>query len=182
MNWKTTAALGVIAAGIGAYVYFVDAKQAAPTDTNEVVLWELKEDQEKAVSHVLLKDGASEARYERKQDKWAYAAKPDREMETWRWDSAYGGLKKLVAERKVEDRAENLSAYGLASPSFTIELGGKTPYTLAVGEKNPLGQSYYVQKGGDPAVYLLGSYKVEDWKKLVSEPPLVEPSPEPAKP
>jgi len=49
---------------------------------------------------------------------------------------------------------------------------------LQVGEQNPQRTAYYVQHQSDPAIYLVGSFTIEELKRLVSEPPR-KPTPTP---
>ncbi|MBO9539249.1 DUF4340 domain-containing protein [bacterium] len=186
MNWKGTLALAAVAGGLLAYAYFVEAKKDAPPaqDTTEVKLWDAKKDA--ALSRLLIEDASGhKAEYVRKSeaDGWRYAPQATHSLETFSWDNPYENLAAFTAERKVEDKATDLAAYGLDKPTLTMALGdAKKPerYKVLVGGKSPMdGASYYVRVNQDPAIYQVSSWKVDGWLKLVSAPPVATPSPAP---
>lgn len=187
MNWKGTAALVAVSLGLGAYAYFVEAKKDAPasTDSQEVKLWDVKAD--KSINHLVIVDAAGKkAEYLKKSeaDGWRFAPKATDSLETFSWDSPYGNLATLTADRKVEDAPKDIAGYGLDKPTLKLLLGDRTKpdrYQVLIGSKNPLdGTSYYFRVNQDPAVYQIGSWKVDAWTKLVSAPPVAKPTPMPS--
>ncbi|HEY9854726.1 MAG TPA: DUF4340 domain-containing protein [Stenomitos sp.] len=187
MNWKGTAALVAIGLGLGAYAYFVEAKKDAPpaTDTQEVKLWDLKDD--KSVNRLVLEDGSGKkAEYVRKTEAegWRYAPQATQSLEAFNWDGAYGNLASLTADRKVDDSVKDPKEYGLDKPTLKVALGDATKperFALTIGGKTPLDSSaYYVTTSQDKGVYQISSWKVDGWTRLVSAPPVASPSPTPA--
>ena len=84
-----------------------------------------------------------------------------------------GGLVSKLETAKMEEivseSAEQLSEYGLGTPSYEVEIqleGGLTE-TLLVGEKKD--SRYYARNPDRPMVYLIGSSLVDDIKKDQSE-------------
>jgi hypothetical protein len=56
----------------------------------------------------------------------------------------------------------------------------ETPYAFEVGDKNPAGDAYYVHVKKDDGLYTVSSWKVDEWKKWATNPPLAAlPSPTP---
>lgn len=188
MNWKATVAMVAVAAGLGAYVYFVEAPKPAPTESSDVVIWQHDGDKAKDINRFALKTAASEVVYLKQpasgsvEGEWRLSTEPDREIETWQFDMPLNDALTLKAERKVEDSVSDPTLYGFDKPHLELALGtDKEPEKakVVIGAKNPLGSAYYA-KAPDGKVYLLNSYKVDSWTRIHDTPPLVEPTPTPS--
>lgn len=82
-----------------------------------------------------------------------------------------GSFAPLTADL-LEDKASNLQGYGLAQPAVTVTLTKKDGKTeqLLMGDEVPGGSSQvYLQKAGDPKVYLLSSSVFTTVNKGVSD-------------
>lgn len=184
MNWKGTAALVVAAVGLGAYVYFVESKKDAPppADSTEVKLWSLKDDL--AIKHLTFEDDkGTKAEYVRAADGWHYAPRASASLESFNWDGPFGYLKDMTADRKVAESLKDPKEFGLDHPTMKISFGDAThpdQYRVTVGGKHPIDASYFFQTQQDRGVYLIGSYKLEAWQRLVTNPPVATPSPSPS--
>ena len=185
MNWKATVAMVAVAAGLGAYVYFVESPKPAPTDSNEVTLWTYTGDAAKELDRFTLKTPNGEVVYQKApasgsiEGEWKLSTEPERDLETWQFDTPLKDALTLKAERKVEDTVSDPALYGFDAPQLELALGTeKEPQKakLIVGAKNPMGSAYYA-KGPDGKVYLVNSYKVDTWTRLQETPPLVAPNP-----
>ncbi|MNR88656.1 hypothetical protein D3C72_196050 [compost metagenome] len=189
MNWKATVAMVAVAAGLGAYVYFVESPKPAPTESNEVTIWSYDGEAAKKLDRLTLKTPKGEALYQKApasgsvEGEWTLASQPDRDLETWQFDTPLKDALTLKAERKVEDSVSDPAVYGFDAPQLELAVGTeKEPRksTLIVGAKNPLGSAYYA-KGPDGKVYLVNAFKVDTWTRLQETPPLAAPRPaEPA--
>mgnify|MGYP005841307931 FL=1 len=92
-------------------------------------------------------------------------------------DALAGGLAALFVQQVISD-AVDLSAYGLVTPTYTIVISATDRvFTLTVGVQTPVGGGYYVRKEGDPAVYVVGTFAIDEAKKLITQPPLATPTP-----
>ena len=184
MKNKFTWALVAAAVGIGAYMVFVESKKDAPTDSHEVAIWSLTENQASDLKTLVVKADGKEATYTREGDTWRYAKEPKRELDSTTWDPAYTGIRTMMATRKVEEKAADLAKYGLDKPTAELRWGDeKTPYHVTVGEKSPLADAYYVRSAKDGTVYTVAQWKVDEWKNLATKPPLAPlptPSPSPS--
>lgn len=187
MNWKATAAMVAIAAGLGAYVYYVEAPKPAPTDTGEVTVWQYDGEKAKEFNRFVLKTPKGEVVYQKApasgsiEGEWKLSTEPERELETWQFESPLNDALTLKAERKVEDSVSDPAAFGFDQPQLELALGTeKEPQKakMIVGAKNPLGSAYYA-KGPDEKVYLVSTYKVDTWTRLQESPPLAAPTPVP---
>lgn len=180
MNWKATAAMVAIAAGLGAYVYFVEAPKPAPVESGEVTVWKYDGDAAKELNRFSLKTSTGEVVFQKGpasgsvEGAWKLSTAPERDLETWQFDTPLNDALTLKAERKVEDSVSDPALYGFDVPALEMSLGSdKEPSKakLVVGAKNPMGSSYYA-KGPDGKVYLLSAYKVESWTRIHDAPPL----------
>ncbi len=187
MNWKATAAMVAVAAGLGAYVYFVEAPKPAPVDSNEVTVWQYDGDKAKEFNRFSLKTPKGEVVFQKApasgsiEGAWKLSTQPERDLETWQFDGPLNDALTLKAERKVEDSVSDPAAYGFDAPQLELALGTeKEPQKakMVIGAKNPLGSAYYAQ-GSDGKVYLLSAYKVDTWTRIHAEPPLAAPTPRP---
>jgi hypothetical protein len=100
---------------------------------------------------VLAKDAAG---------KWQImAAKPLRADQN-QVSSVLSALSSLNSERLIEEKAGDLSAYGLAQPSIVVDVTEKDNKTqkLLIGDTTPTGNAVYVALAGDPRVFTLANY------------------------
>jgi hypothetical protein len=182
MKNKFTLGLAAVAVALGAYMFFVEAKKDAPTDSQEIAVWSLTDNQAKDLNTLVVAADGKEATYRREGEMWRLSTDPKRELDPAAWDVPYNNLKNLTATRKVEEKPADVAKYGLSKPSSTVRWGDdKTPYKLTVGDKNPAGDAYYVQAAKDGAIYTVSTWKVDDWRKWATNPPLAAlPSPSPS--
>jgi hypothetical protein len=75
-------------------------------------------------------------------------------------DSMLGTFSSLNSERLVDDKASDLSAYGLAKPSLEVDLTEKSNKMrkLLIGDDTPAGSGAYAMLAGDPRVFTIASY------------------------
>lgn len=73
-----------------------------------------------------------------------------------------------------------LDAFGLQPPQAqaTLVFSGGLTIDLTIGITNPMGTSRYVQKAGDPKVYLVSAYQLQNLLDLAQSPPYA-PTPTP---
>lgn len=76
--------------------------------------------------------------------------------------------------------ATDLSAFGVLSPTFTLDvtLADGTHKTAAVGNRAPVGSTYYLQRGGETDVLLVSTYGIDTLTALIATPPIFVPTPE----
>jgi hypothetical protein len=72
---------------------------------------------------------------------------------------------------RLFDSPEPLSSYGLDSPSATITYTGTGGHTrtVVVGRQNFDGHGYYVQRKGDPRVFLVPADQLDPLLRLVDQ-------------
>jgi len=152
---RNTLILAVLLAALGGYVYFFERAK----DPKSERLLDFKADEAAGIDLAypertiqLRKDATG---------KW----KITQPFQAAADDSAVRNLIAALAaadvKRTLEKKpgAADLKSFGLDPPAATATLTLKSGLTLpqlAVGAKTPLGDSAYVRRGGDPAVYLTG--------------------------
>jgi hypothetical protein len=110
-------------------------------------------------SIAIQKKDAGPITLERKNGKWALTAPTAFPADQ---DAASGlvtSLSPITADSVVEDRAADLSKYGLSAPSLTVtvhEKKGKSD-EIVFGDDVPAGSLVYAQHKGDPKIYTLSS-------------------------
>lgn len=88
-----------------------------------------------------------------------------------------------VTPTRVLSEVEALAPYGLDSARYTVRFttAGGRQHTLYVGALNPTGTDYYVRLtedvGAAGVVYLVPSYNLEQVLGLLSDPPVLAPTP-----
>jgi hypothetical protein len=75
-------------------------------------------------------------------------------------------LSGLSSERLIEDKAADLSAYGLASPAEEVDVTEKNKTDkLLIGDSTPTGNGAYVAVVGDPRVFTLATFTKSSLEK-----------------
>ncbi|MCS7251822.1 MAG: DUF4340 domain-containing protein [Anaerolineae bacterium] len=96
-----------------------------------------------------------------------------------RIDTMAGGFATLFVQQVISDGVD-LAMYGLVTPTHTIVISATDRvYTLTVGNQTPVRGGYYVLREGDPAVYVVGTFAIDEAKNLITQPPLATPTPTP---
>ena len=67
----------------------------------------------------------------------------------------------LNSDRRVEDKAADLKAYGLDQPGLEVDMTGKDHKTqkVMIGDDTPAGSAVYAMLGGDPRIFTISTYK-----------------------
>ncbi|HYL11251.1 MAG TPA: DUF4340 domain-containing protein [Candidatus Acidoferrales bacterium] len=111
---------------------------------------------------ILVKDGSG---------KWQIAAQKPIRADQDAVSSMLSTLSSLNAERLIEDKASNLSQYGLTEPALEVGLTGRDGKTqeLLVGDDTPTGSAVYAKLGGDPRVFSIASYTKSSFDKTSND-------------
>jgi hypothetical protein len=157
--WKTYVALG-LAAGLGAYIYFVERKRPEKTEEKpkEKVL---TFDRSKVTGLTLAPQGGEEIRLVKEKDGWRMRAPADVAADASEVDSILSSLESLQADDVVAENPGALGEYSLDKPKQTVTItvqGAKDPIVLALGEKTPDGGAVYARAAGRPRVVTVASF------------------------
>jgi hypothetical protein len=161
---RNTAILAVLAAGLGAYIYFVDQyKTPAPETPPDAPLGKVfaKVDAAK-VAEVRITSSAGEATTVRKVGSaWRVVTPIDVPADEAEVSGIASNLATADVQRVVDEKPKDLAAYGLAKPKVTVVFtvaGEKTPHTLLIGDKNPTASDLYAKLPESPRVFLVSGY------------------------
>lgn len=77
----------------------------------------------------------------------------------------------LNADRVVEDKAADLTQYGLADPAVALDITTKdhAERKLLLGDNTPAGSDVYAMLQGDPKVYTIASYNKSSLDKTLND-------------
>jgi hypothetical protein len=85
--------------------------------------------------------------------------------------SLLSSLSSLNSERLVDDKATDLSQYGLAQPPLELDIITRDakPQKLLVGDNTPVGSAVFVKLEGDPRVFTVASYNKSSLDKSAND-------------
>jgi hypothetical protein len=158
---KSTIALIVVLAGLGAYIYFVTSKVpeggAAPTDAKkEKVFATLQADK---IEEVKVSTAAGDATTLKKE---GGAWKITQPSELPASESEVSGLTSALGQaeitRVIDENPSNLNDYGLSNPRVEIDFkasADKEYRKLYIGEKTPTGGDLFAKRNDEKKVFLI---------------------------
>ena len=152
--WSTLA-LVAVAAGLGAYIYFVDAKRPE-TEAKEKLFSVAADDVDE-----LRITAKGDTTVVRKTDgRWALVEPVATDADQNEITSLLSSLTSLEINREVDPNAANLAEYGLTTPkadvTFTAKGGAKGRVRL--GDATPTGGDLYAVAGDGARVVLVGTF------------------------
>jgi hypothetical protein len=154
----------IVLAALGGALYWSNRKQKADaakpaTDTATTKILSIPEDQIKEVS---IKKTGAETTVLRKGDdgKWQIAEPKPQRADQDAAKSLAGSFATLNADKVVEDKATDLSPYGLNAPTLDVTVTKKDgkAQDFLVGDDEPTGGGAYAKLAGDPHVYTVASF------------------------
>ncbi len=85
--------------------------------------------------------------------------------------SLLSGLSSLNSDRLVDDKATDLSQYGLAQPSLELDITTKDskPQKILLGDETPAGSAVFAKLEGDPRVFTIASYNKSSLDKSAND-------------
>ena len=152
--WSTLA-LVAVAAGLGAYIYFVDADRSAG-EVKEKVFTVAADDIEE-----LRVTAKGETSVLKKADgKWMLVEPVATDADQNEVTALIGGLTSLDIAREVDANASSLAEYGLTAPKSDITFTAKGGVTgrVRLGDQTPTGSDLYAVKGDGTRVFLVAPF------------------------
>jgi hypothetical protein len=165
---KSTIALFLVLAGLGAYIYFVTWKQtdSSAATKRDSVFTGIEVGQ---IEEITLKSAAGEVTSLKKTaDKWQIVA--PLEVAAAESDVAVvtSAIAQLEITRVIDEKPADLKEYGLEPAHIEVEFkadGGKTTGKLLIGDKTPTSGSVYAKKASEPRVFLVPDYNENSLNK-----------------
>ena len=148
--------LGALAALAGVYAYLRLRPAPASPAAEAAAKKELsKLDVEKLLKIVLSDRPEGTLTLAKRDGAWVLEPPSPVKLDTSTVDDLLYSFTALFAERTIEEKPSDLGMYGLVPPRAVARayLADGTVTTLRLGDVTPTGNTYYLQVGGDPAVY-----------------------------
>jgi hypothetical protein len=165
---------GLVLAALAAGLYFSNKQKSAeaakpPADASPKILALTDSD----VSKVdLKKKGAGETVIERNNaGKWQLTAPKQFLADQETAGQLVTSAASVASDRVVEDKASDVSGYGLKAPSLEVDVTTKAGKTskLKIGDDTPTNSGAYAMLEGDPRVFTVASYVKSGLDKSVND-------------
>jgi hypothetical protein len=163
----------VLLAGLGVGLYFSNKEKAAeaakpPSDAPPKILALTDGDITKVE---LKKKGADPTVLEKTNGKWHLTAPKPYLADQDTASQLVASAANVSADRVIEDKASNLSAYGLNSPALEVDITGKGGKVskLKMGDDTPTNSGSYAVLDGDPRVFTVASFVKTGVDKSVND-------------
>jgi hypothetical protein len=157
--WKTYVAVA-LAAGLGAYLYFVESKrEAKPEGEAKEKVFAL--DKAKVEELSVGPAGGEQVRVVKEGEGWRLAAPLQAPADKSEVDALLSSLETLEMQEVLGETPGDLAPFGLAAPKTTVSVrvqGATEPLTLLVGEKTPDGGALYAKRAEQARVFTIPSY------------------------
>lgn len=160
--------------GVKTYVSHQEKKESEEDSEESTTVFTASTDNIKSLDFMV---DDTETTFEKDDDSWVKKDETDFPVNQTTLDSAASAIASVDSDRVLED-VDDLSEYGLDSPSNTIKIvtksdeedGDDITTTLYVGDENSSTSQYYVRKDDDEkTVYLIDSSCVEPFTKSLND-------------
>ena len=151
-------ALLVVAASLGAYLYFVESKKPVEPENakNKVFSYETGK-----IDQLRIKSASGDVTtLKRASNSWTIVSPVAALADQSNVNDVITNLASLEEDRVVEDNAADLKPFGLAEPRIDITFnvaGEKEARRILFGDMFPTGAGLYAKLPGDKRVFLVGS-------------------------
>lgn len=149
------AVLGGVYVGLNTYVSKEEKTESSSDEESKTEVFSVKTDDIKSLEFIVDK---KEVTFEKKDDSWVKKDETAFPVNQTTLDSAASAIKKVEADRVLED-VEDLTEYGLDSPSNTVTVDTADGTTkLNIGDENTSTNQYYISKDDDDStVYVVAA-------------------------
>lgn len=155
---RSTLLLFVVAAGFGAYLYFVESKNAIENPDAKTKVFSYDADR---IDQLQLKSASGDLTVLRKNaDGWAIVKPVEAPADQTIVNDVVTSLANLEEDRVVDENAADLALYGLSEPyiDVTFNLASeKEPKRLLLGDKSPTGVGLYAKLPDNTRVFLVAT-------------------------
>lgn len=152
------AVLGGVYVGLNTYVSKEEQTESRSEEENKTEVFSVKTEDIKSLEFIVDK---KETTFEKKDDSWVKKDETDFPVNQTTLDSAASAIETVEADRVLEN-VDNLTEYGLDSPSNTITVDtsdGTTKFNI--GDENTSTNQYYITKDDDDStVYVVAASTV----------------------
>ena len=170
MSPRTTLALAVLVAALGAFVWFYEVEGAGErADAERTAREVFPELGVEDLTRIALRTPSDqEVVLEKREGAWRLMAPLDVPADAGAAGAAATAVADLVTEA-VYDEPEALANYGLEGEATVEASAGEASYALVVGDATPTGGKTYVARPGEPEVYTVETYRVAALRKELDD-------------
>lgn len=155
MNLRKSLVLLVILLALGGYVYFVEVPQdKEAADKKKLFAF----DKEAVIEIVLTYPDRAITLKKNDAGKWRITQPVESDADEPTVKNLINAIADAEVKRTLDEAPQDLGVYGLSAPVVKLKLtlkDGKTLPLVSLGKDTPVGFSVYVQKEGDPKIFLL---------------------------
>lgn len=185
-RWRTTLVVVAVLCALLAYVLLVETKREPPPtpgtkpSPTPVPVLDVALDEVRSIG---VTDGERALRLVREANGWRIAEPEDTPADAYAVGWAIDDLLPLEARTVVLEQLENAATYGLEPPALTLDIERVDGIVdrFYVGRETPDGSTFYLQRDGDPRLYIVEHYRIEPFFEWLARPPYL-PTPTPATP
>jgi hypothetical protein len=166
---KSTIALIVVLAGLGAYIYFVTWKQDANADSTskqEKVFVGLEPDK---IEEIKVRSEKGDTTSVKKESgAWQMTAPVAAKADESEVSGITTSLGQIAVARVIDENPADLKEYGLAEPRIEINFkasGDKDYRKLYIGEKSPTGADLFAKRNDEKKVFLIPAFQESSFNK-----------------
>jgi len=166
---KSTIALIVVLAGLGAYIYFVTWKQDATADSTskqEKVFVGLEADK---IEEIKVRSEKGDTTSVKKESgAWQVTSPVAAKADESEVSGITTSLGQIAIARVVDENPSDLKEYGLAAPRIEINFkasGDKDYRKLYIGEKSPTGADLFAKRNDEKKVFLIPAFQESSFNK-----------------
>ena len=148
----------VVAAGLLAYVYFVESKRTPGESESREKVFTVEAS---AIQRLDVKaSSGDETKLAKQDDAWRIVEPADAAADSSAVSELTGSLASLEIQRVVDEKPADYAEYGLAPPRIEVAFAGAdgAEHRLQLGGKTPTGGDMYARLAGQDRVFLVQAY------------------------
>jgi len=155
MRYWPTLVMGLVLAGLGAYLYLVEFPAKESEERQETAKKKVLSLDQQAINGLTFKTERETLQFEKTDKGWTLTAPLRTEADQREVQNLLRALATGSVHRVVEENPSTLAPFGLDKPVTTVTLTtGQARETLAIGDSGPLSSTLYVLRESDHALLL----------------------------
>jgi len=158
MRGRSTLILLALALGLGAYLYFIDAKKPVVDDKAKAKVFTA--DSTKVDQLEVKSESGDVTSLKKEASGWTIVKPVQLPADQNNASDIAASLASLEQERVVDENPTDLKAFGLAPPRIEVAFnvaGEQAQKRLLIGDKNPTGMGLYAKLPNDKRVFLISN-------------------------
>ncbi len=162
----STLILVAVLAGLGGYIYFIDAKRPAPGADEATPKTKIFAVETEKIDELKITTGGETSLLKKSGDGWKMIQPSETDADPAEVMSVAQAISNIEMSRTIDENPADLKEYGLATPVVSVEFrAGNTSGSISLGEKTPTMGDIYALKGGDKKVFLVPAFQETSFTK-----------------